>query len=277
MGAGALGSVLGAILSKKNEVLLITRGAHYEAIREFGLKVEGLITGAFNLDAETYYPGGYDLVIFAVKAYQTEEAKKVVAEEYSGEMVTTFQNGIGIVNMLSDFDIIPGSTSIGATMIEPGVVRYSGMGDTHIGEKNGEMSERVQNLADNFTECGLKTLAVRDIMAKRWVKAAVNACINPLTAMLGTKNGMLLDNNLMNIVKCLAMECEAVIREHGVSVDVLEEVEKVIRRTAENKSSMLQDIERGKKTEIDYISGPFLAGNCNRTLYHMVRFRELQK
>ncbi len=274
MGAGALGSVLGAILSRKNDVLLITRGQHLKAIQESGLQVDGLIKGTFNLEATDTYPGGAELIIFTVKAYQTEEAKKLIYSEYSDEPIITFQNGIGMVNMLKDLNLIPGSTSIGATYLSPGSVAYTGAGDTYIGELSGEISERVKSIASNFTESGLPTVPVKDIMRRRWIKAAVNACINPLTAVLGVKNGELRDRSLMDIVRCVAMECEAMIREQGVETDLLYEVKRVIEKTADNKSSMLQDIEHGKKTEIDYISGPFLAGNCNRTLYNMVKFIE---
>ncbi|NPA74534.1 MAG: 2-dehydropantoate 2-reductase [Euryarchaeota archaeon] len=274
MGAGALGSTLGAILSKNNDVLLVTRGKHLSAIRENGLKVEGLLSGTFYLDAERNYPGGYDVIIFTVKAYQTRDAKEAVKKVYSGETVLTFQNGVGVVELLSEFDVVPGSTSMGATLVAPGHVRYAGDGDTFIGELNGELTSRVKEIADNFTECGLNTLAVSDIMARRWIKTAVNACINPLTAVLGVRNGALMHRDLQSIVRCVAEECEAVLRERGIDADVYREALKVIKRTADNESSMYQDIKNRKRTEVDYILGPFVAGNCNRTLYHMVKYLE---
>ena len=133
-GAGSLGSVLGAILSKKNDVLLITRGEHLNAIRENGLRVEGLTYGLFEIPVEKHYPGGYDIIILTVKAYQTKDAIREIRGEYKDEIVITFQNGVGIVDMLGDFDVIPGVTTHGATLISPGIVRHAGYGDTFIGD-----------------------------------------------------------------------------------------------------------------------------------------------
>lgn len=273
-GAGALGSVIGALLSRRNEVLLITRGEHLKSIRENGLKVTGITEGIFHLEAESYYPGGYDLIILTVKAYDTEEAIENIKREYKGEAIMTFQNGVGIVDMLSNFDVIPGVTTHGATLISPGVVRHAGYGDTYIGEKNGEISERVLMIARNFTECGLKTEVVNDIMERRWIKAAINACINPLTAVLGVKNGRLLNENLREIMKGIGEECSIALKKRGIDADVYALALEVVEKTKENKSSMLQDILLGRRTEVDYIVGPFIDGKCNRMMYNLVKFLE---
>lgn len=278
-GAGSLGSVLGAILSKKNEVLLITRGEHLRAIRDRGLRVEGITNGIFHLQAQDHYPGGFDLIILTVKAYQTESAAGEIKKHYSGEPVITFQNGVGVVDILKKygFDIIPGVTSMGANRISPGVVMHAGYGDTFIGEEDGRLSGRVINFAENFTGCGLKVEVVNDIMERRWIKAAINSCINPLTAILGVTNGKLGEKELVELVKCVADECSAVLSDMGIYVDVFSLAMNVIEKTAKNRSSMLQDIERGRKTEIEFITKPFTSGICNKMLYHMVRFMENDK
>ncbi len=275
MGAGAIGSVLGAILSKKNDVLLITRGKHLENIREKGLEVRGLTSGIFYLDALDYYPGGADLVIFSVKAYQTEEAKKIVMKEYAGEPVITFQNGVGIVDLLKPLDVIPGVITHGATLVSPGVVLHAGYGDTYIGEIHRERSERVVKIAKNFTEAGLRTEAVCDIMKRRWLKAGVNAIVNSLTSILKVKNGVILESeNLRNVVRCMASEINATLKEKGIEEDVYPIAIDVAKKTRENKSSMLQDIENGKKTEVDYIIKPFARGVCVKMIYNLVKFLE---
>lgn len=267
--------MVGALLSKRNDVLLITRGTHLEAIRENGLRIEGYTEGVFYLEAESYYPGGFDLIILTVKAYDTQRAAEQIKEEYGGEPLITFQNGVGIVDMLSNFDVIPGVTTHGATMLSPGIVRHAGYGDTFIGEKDGRLSDRVFSIAQNFTEAGLKTEVVNDIMERRWIKAAVNACINPITAILGVKNGMLREESLSSLVKCVATECEKVLYDRGINVNVYEEVIGVIEKTSENESSMLQDVKRGRKTEVDYILLPFLRDKgCVYPLYLMVKFLE---
>ncbi len=274
-GAGSLGSVLGAILSKKNDILLITRGEHLNAIRENGLRVEGFTNGLFNIPAEEHYPGGYDIIILTVKAYQTKDAIREIRGEYKDEIVITFQNGVGIVDMLGDFDVIPGVTTHGATLISPGIVRHAGYGDTFIGEKNGELTERIFEIAKNFTESGLKTEVVNDIMERRWIKAAVNAVINSLTAIFSVKNGEILENeNLKEMARCISQELSSYLQRKGIKEDIYSIVEDVSLKTKENESSMLQDIKRGRKTEVDYILKPFYSEKCFYLLYHMIKYME---
>ncbi len=275
MGAGALGSVLGALLSRKNDVLLITRGKHLENIREKGLEVRGHTSGIFYLDALNYYPGGADLIISSVKAHQTEEAKKIMMKEYAGEPVITFQNGVGIIELLEPLDVIPGVITHGATLLSPGVVLHAGYGDTYIGEIHGKRRERVVKIAENFTSSGLRTEVVYDIMKRRWLKAGVNAIINSLTSILSVKNGAIIESeNLRNIVRCMASEINATLRERGIEEDVYPLAIDVAKKTRDNKSSMLQDIENGKRTEVDYIIKPFVREDCMSMIYHLVKFLE---
>ena len=277
-GAGALGSVFGVILSKKNDVILITRGEHLKKIREGGLKVKGYTNGTFYLDALSYYPGNADLIILTVKSYDTERAKKEIKKEYSDEVIITFQNGVGIVEILKDLDVVPGVTTHGATLIAPGIVSHTGYGKTYIGEEDGKITERIKKIGKNFTDCGLKTEVVNNIMEWRWLKAAINSCINPLTAIAGVKNGELIkDENLHNIMKCIADECEKKLKKMGIKENILSLAEEVVRETEENYSSMLQDIMHGKKTEVDYIVKPFIEGKCNFVLYNLIKNLEKSK
>jgi len=267
--------VVGALLSKKNEVLLIARGEHLKSLRENGLRVEGFTNGLFKLPAEEHYPGGYDIIILTVKAYQTEEAIMDIKKEYDDEILITFQNGVGIVDTLRDFDVIPGVTTHGATLISPGVVKHAGYGDTFIGEKTGELTDRIFEIAKNFTESGLKTEVVNDIMERRWIKAAVNAVINPLTAIFSVKNGEILENeNLREMAKCISQELSYFLQRKGIQEDVYSLVRDVALKTSENESSMLQDIMRGRKTEVDYILKPFSESRCVYLLYEMIKYLE---
>ncbi len=267
--------MLGAILAKRNDVLLITRGEHLKAIRENGLTIKGVTEGTFDIPAESYYPGGYDLIILTVKAYQTEDAVREIKREYSDEILITFQNGIGIVDMLGDFDVIPGVTTHGATMLAPGIVKHAGYGDTYIGEKNGELSDRALKIAYHFTESELNTEVVNDIMERRWVKAAINAVINPITSIFSVKNGKIIENrNLKDIAKCLSGDISVILQRKGIVQDIYSLVEEVALKTAENESSMLQDIKNGKRTEVDYILKPFEESKCAYMLYKMIKYME---
>ena len=276
-GAGALGSVLGAILSKKNDIVLITRGEHLKKIREEGLKINGFTEGIFHMDALSYYPGNADLIILTVKNYQTAEAVREIKREYNGEMLVTFQNGVGVVEILkkNKIDVVPGVTTHGATLVKWGMVNHTGYGKTYIGEISGIITDRVKKVGENFTNCGLRTEVVDNIMERRWIKAAVNSCINPLTAIAKVKNGELMRNeNLHNIMRCVAEECEDKLKKMGIRENILSLAEEVVRETEENYSSMLQDILRGRRTEVDYIVRPFIDGKCNFILYNLVKNME---
>ncbi len=234
--------------------------------------MQGQTSGTFYLPAESSYPGNYDIIVLTVKAYQTSEAIESISKVYNGEPIITFQNGVGIVEILNEFDVIPGVITHGANIVAPGIVNHAGYGDTYIGEIDGKISNRVRDIAKLFTRSGLKTEAVNDIMKRRWLKAAVNGIINPITAIAKVKNGELLNNpHLVEIAKCLEGEIYSSLKNKGFVADLHSLVEDVILKTKENRSSMLQDIERGKRTEIDYILKPFVGGPCSMMVYHLVK------
>jgi len=237
--------------------------------------VQGQTPGTFYLSAKSKYPGNYDLIVLTVKAYQTSEAIESISKVYTGEPIITFQNGVGIVELLSEFDVIPGVITHGANIVEPGVVEHAGYGDTYIGEIDGKISDRVRKLARLFTSSGLKTEAVTDIMGRRWLKAAINSVINTITAIADVRNGELLRNaHLMEIAKCLEYELSESLKNKGLKVNLHEAVEDVILKTQENRSSMLQDIKQSKKTEVDYILKPLIGGPCSTVIYHLIKVLE---
>ena len=118
------------------------------------------------------------------------------------------------------------------------------------------MASEVANL---FTEAGILTTISSDIRAEIWLKAAVNAAINPATAITGLKNGaLLMSKELTRLMELAASEVAAVAMGRGVDLDpelAIEKAKEVAALTADNKSSMLQDIERCKRTEIESICG----------------------
>ena len=242
------------------------------------MRVEGFTNGLFKIPVEEHYLGGYDIIILTVKTYQTTEAIRDIKREYKDEIVVTFQNGVGIVDILEGFDVIPGITTHGATLLSPGIVKHAGYGDTYIGEKNGELTERVFEIAKNFTESGLKTEVVNDIMERRWVKAAINAVINPLTAIFSVKNGKILeDENLREMAKCISQELSSFLQRKGIKEDIYSIVKDVVLKTKENESSMFQDIKMGRKTEVDYILKPFYSEKCIYLLYQMIKYFESKR
>jgi len=131
------------------------------------------------------------------------------------------------------------------------------MAQTIIGEMDGSVSGRVRKFADALTGCGVHTEISSNIKREIWRKAVVNAAINPLTAILGCRNGYLLENeHARKLMEGICREGMAVAGGLGVDIgDAVEKAMEVARLTADNQSSMLQSLLRKRRTEIDFING----------------------
>jgi len=200
-------------------------------------------------------------------------------------MVVSLQNGMGNAALLDAAypgNAVVGVTAMGATRTGNGRVFYAGEGDTYFGTLRapGALASKV---AEAFGSVGLDSYVSEDIMAQVWSKAIVNASINPLTAIVRCKNGKILqDEHLRRIAEEASREGSAIAKACGIDLgkeDPFERVKEVLRRTAENRSSMFQDMERRKRTEIDEISGDLVRRGesagvdapTNRTLFHLVK------
>jgi 2-dehydropantoate 2-reductase len=256
MGAGALGCLFGALIQNAGfEVVFVARGEQYKALTK-SLRVSGLVELEMEVNA-VRKPENADITFVTVKAYDTESAGKQLAEVDPG-IVCSLQNGIGNEEILQKYcrRVLGGVTSYGANLVTFGHIRYAGEGYTYVGEMNGEISEDAETVANILRNSGIRAEAVSDITFRLWAKAVVNAAINPVTALCKVKNGRIIEDlNLWEVAREVAREGEEVMRRMGFEFDAVSEVRKVAEMTAENRSSMLQDIERGKKTEVDFING----------------------
>ena len=281
MGAGALGCLFGALIQQAGyEVVYIARGKQYEALKK-GLKVSGLMEAEFLVKASSK-PVDADVTFVTVKAYDTENAAKALAEVDPG-VVCSLQNGVGNEEILMRHlsKVIGGTTTYGANTLEPGHVVFAGKGITYIGEMDGRMTENVRLVEEVLKNSYIEVKVVEDIRKRIWEKAAINACINPITALARVRNGKVAEvEELWSIAEKIAEECEAVMRALGFETGNLKEtVKEVAIKTASNRSSMLQDIERKKRTEIDFINGAFVAKGeeagvdavYNRIMWNMVK------
>ncbi|RJS71325.1 MAG: 2-dehydropantoate 2-reductase [Candidatus Syntrophoarchaeum sp. WYZ-LMO15] len=261
MGAGAIGSLFGGLLALRGEdVLLVGRRSHVDAINSRGLKISGMTDAIVHLRASTHPEEG-DLILFTVKSYDTEKAASSLIIN-DDTIVLSLQNGLGneekIAEVVGREHVIGGVTSYGALFLEPGHVSHTGIGETVIGELDGSITDRVSRLSDLLNKAGIMTSVTDSIKRKIWEKLVVNAGINAITAITGVKNGKLLEiPQLRELMRYASLEAVEVGRKQGIDLgyDLIDRVEEVARRTAENRSSMLQDISRGKKTEIDAING----------------------
>lgn len=267
-GAGAVGSLVGGFLAARHDVVLVARADHVAAIQRNGLRMEGLRSDVVRVAARDRVRGDEDadLILLTTKAYDTPAAAHEMRPAVRPRTIlATLQNGIGNYEALGaaypDHRVLAGSITVGAMRPSPGVVRFTGPGEVVLGGTRDD-EEEARRLADVFRQAGVEARAVADIRPALWQKAIVNAAINPLTALEGVPNGDLLRrSDLKARMRRIVDECVTIAASEGVPLpepDVFALVLRVAERTAANRSSMLQDLERGRRTEIDAIVGAFL-------------------
>jgi 2-dehydropantoate 2-reductase len=288
-GAGGVGSLLGGLLSTKHEVTLIGRRDHIQAVSRDGLRLTGTVEGMFHPAARETAEGlgPQDVVLITVKAYDTDTAVREVAPLVGNHtLVASIQNGMGnaerLVRAFGPRSMV-GVPVLGATCLGPGGIQISGLKEVAIGSTVGQHGNSVR-LSGLLEECGVPSRISANIMSEVWSKAVVNASINPITALVGRENGSILrDDSLRQLSRAACIEGAMAAEASGVDLgsDPFDRVMDVIRTTAGNRSSMLQDVERGKRTEIDEINGVLVRSGeskglempVNRTLWALVRGR----
>ncbi len=204
------------------------------------------------------------LVFIWVKAYDTKAAINIASPLLSSDtLVISLQNGLGNLEAIADVvgieRVIGGITSHGATLLNIGKVRHAGKGDTVIGRMDKRVDGDVRNVAELLSEAHIETHISDDIFVAIWSKLIINAAINPLTAITRLRNGQLLDfDETRRLLDLVTVECEKIAQMAGILLaypDMRGKVYAVCEATAQNTSSMLQDVLRGRKTEIDAING----------------------
>ncbi len=256
-GAGAMSCLFAARLAPVADVVLVDAWAEaVAAIRERGIRLEdegNLRTVQVEADILGSRAAPADFGIVLVKAWQTEQVARHL-EDYlkPGAIAVSLQNGLGNLELLGS-RVSPGATSEGATLLGPGHVRAGGSGPTHVVAPEWV----VRLMRDAGFDCRRCSRAEAEGLL--WGKLAISCGINALTALLRVPNGGLLENpDAGDLMVRAACECAAVACAKGIRLpfgDSAESVKEVARRTAHNRSSMLQDILRGAPTECDAING----------------------
>jgi 2-dehydropantoate 2-reductase len=204
------------------------------------------------------------LIVICVKSYDTKEAitqaKSLVGEN---TRVLTLQNGIGNVEIIQEVvgsdKVIGGVTNEGATLLGIGRIKHAGRGETVIGRIDGKIPVEMRSIREIFNKAGFETRISRDIKGLLWSKLIINAGINAITGITRLNNGRLLEfEGTRKILREAVTEATKIAKRKRIKLiydDPLAKVEAVCEATAANVSSMLQDILRKKRTEIDFING----------------------
>ncbi|NJE85272.1 2-dehydropantoate 2-reductase [Thermococcus sp. CX2] len=292
LGAGSIGSLFGALLSRAgNDVTLIGRENQVRAVNENGLRIVGIEEFVVHPKASIYAPEEPpDLLILATKSYSTktalECAKRCIGPE---TWILSIQNGLGNEELALKFtpNVLGGITTNGAMLVEGGVLKWTGKGVTVIGKYPTGSHPFVDEIAKTFNEAGLETYTTENVVGWKWAKVIVNSVINGLGTVLEVKNGFLKDDPYLESISIdIAREGCMVAQQLGIEFEVhpLELLWDTIEKTRENYNSTLQDIWRGKKTEVDYIHGKIveyaktvgLEAPRNELLWALIKAKEGQ-
>ena len=281
VGPGALGSLLTArialSLDKKRAVgtdndlpslcLLDYKPERAKQIRESGLFLEekGQRTRCtVQVEVNPEVCSGCDVLFFCVKATAvTQTLEKISSFLSPHTMLVAMQNGIGHLDAVSALSCVSavGITSEGATLLAPGHVRHGGAGTTRIGVLDTETDlslKRLAKITELLNAAGLETHITHDPLKHIWAKLFINVAINALTAIHRCPNGELLNSQATrNVMEQAVREAVLVARALDIPIegDPIISAFRVCESTANNISSMYQDVKNQKQTEIDAING----------------------
>jgi 2-dehydropantoate 2-reductase len=259
LGAGAIGSVYGARLSKFHDVTLIGGASHVDAIQRDGLVMQGHVSGTLALPAFTTVPAIQPgtLILLTTKVNNNVAAVRPIVDLLPENVtIVCVQNGLYSEDLVKDLVgdralVLRAITQVGGILVKPGVVDNTVAGYTLL-----ESHAQSPAIAAVLTEAGLDGRIIPDIKKEMWRKAIFNCVINPTTALLESEVGAIVDPQLNSLKQQIIEECVAVAKADGVTLD--EDFVATIDRLfagARTIASMRQDLMKGRKTEIDHMNG----------------------
>jgi 2-dehydropantoate 2-reductase len=269
VGAGAIGCLFGGRLHIAGQTVLLIHHKRSVAasIEKKGISIRELSGKVVRSHIQTRTRlsrrDKSDLVLVTVKAYDSRAVASLLKKSGIRNVpVLSLQNGLGNVEelgrKLGSDSIIAGTTTDGAMTTGPGEVIHTGRGMTWVGEMNGKVSDRCLAIQRAFRKAGFSTIISNNIKGVLWAKAIVNSAINPITAITRVRNGDVRKiPGLREIASEGVDEGVAVAQANGILLKPSPKslLAKVLALTPRNKSSMLQDIEAGRKTEIRQLNG----------------------
>jgi 2-dehydropantoate 2-reductase len=293
MGAGAMGCVFGAALADAgfDMTMIDVRPDVIDAINAGGIGVrrdnrERRVQVAATTDPSTVGP--VDLILFLVKSHHTGDAARFASGIVDDStIVATMQNGLGNGDILAKAfgagNVVLGVTAESGTTIAPGVVEHPGHAATFVGPYEGDAFVAAEVVADALRASGFEAEQTASIATEIWRKLVVGASTLPAPALLGLTCGELMeDDEMRRLMDETAVEVVRVARSLGHDVDEQERlryIHELLAQVPDAKGSMVQDIEAGRKTEIEVINGAVVRAGAsvgietpiNQTLVALVK------
>jgi 2-dehydropantoate 2-reductase len=269
LGAGGVGGYFGSrLIASGADVTFIARGAHLAAIRRDGLRVESP-NGNLHLrdvkatdDASSI--GTADIVLLTVKMYDLESAAAMVTPLVAADTaVITLQNGVEAVDIVSRHvdrrNVVGGVAYVAAVISEPGLIRHTSLDELIFGELDGRRSARLEALAQACQRAGFSARISESIEVDLWAKFARLSVFSAMTAVTRSPMGVLRsDPELFAMLQAACEETIHVGRARGVPLpdSLMTEIATMVERLPHHaKASMLEDLERGKRLELPWLSG----------------------
>ena len=289
IGAGAIGAYVGASMARAGQdVTLFARGPHLKAMEAKGVTVR-TADGEWNVRPEVTGDlgtvGEVDFVFLAVKAHSLPEVAPNIRSLLGPDTtVVSMQNGVpwwffdvpgvpwsgtklesidpgGVIGQSIESERVLGTIAyIAAEIVEPGVIRHMENTRLSIGEPDGSRSERCRKVAEAMIAAGLKAPITTHIRNEIWVKLLGNIAFNPISALTGgTLVKMATYPDTRDLVRRIMQEAVAVATKAGLELPVtIDQRIAGAAKIGEHKTSMLQDLERGRPLELEPISGAVL-------------------
>jgi 2-dehydropantoate 2-reductase len=268
-GSGGVGGYFGGKLSAAGEnVTFLARGAHLNALQRDGLHIESPL-GSLHVPKvqATDRPqaiGAVDVVLFTVKLYDVDASAATLAPLIGPDtVVITLQNGVDAMDMVSrhigDDHVAGGAAYIVAVIDKPGHIRHTTAQQLVFGERDGRRSDRLVAFEHAGIRAGFQAKASEDVQADLWTKFVRLATWSGMTTVTRSPMGVVRDTpDTFELMVAAIDEVIAVGRARGVNLpaDLMDSTLTMIKNfPASSKSSMLEDIERGRRLELPWLSG----------------------
>jgi 2-dehydropantoate 2-reductase len=299
IGAGGIGGLYGGVLARAgHSVSFLARGPHLAAIQHHGLRVQSTDFGDFSVQAQASANaadfGPADLVLFAVKTYDLEDAAQQTRHVLTPDTsVITFQNGVDapdqLARLIGEDHVLIGTTRLETTVLEPGVIGHLSPGHlVTVSGYSGPPTPRVEAVADTLKAAGIRVQVAPDGHRALWEKASLLIPMSTITSVCRASFGPIRDlSDTRELTVTLFAEVRAVAAAYGFDLTdprggppglTLESA------PATMTTSMARDFERGRRTELDALAGALVRladargvpVPATRTAYAILKLRAQQ-
>ena len=270
MGAGAVGCYFGGLLAQAGEdVTLVSRGAHLEALKKRGLRItspgDNIVVGQIPVTGDPWEVGLVDIILLTVKMWDVEDTISMLKPMLHAQTaVVSLQNGVDaesiLIRRLGKRYVMGGVSFIAATIAEPGHVRQTGnLAGLVFGEVDGERSSRGEGLLAACRQAGIRAILSQSIELEIWKKFVFLVGLSGVTCVTRAPLGPVLTQpETRDLLLATMEETVQVGRASGVSLDIdfaIDRLNFCSTLPHQMKSSMLNDLERGRRLELEWLSG----------------------